>query len=249
VAVEAVELLINYFTKGEVRHAVNMAAIDPKTLEAIRGYLNLAYRMGLLMAQWHPAGASACHLTYRGELTQKNTKLVTAAFCAGLLERALEEDVNIVNAELLLRERGIKLTEESQAQPGAFSSSMSAEVTSGGEQFVASGTLFGTDMPRLIRLGDFRLEAYLDGNLLVFTHNDVPGIIGAVGTIFGNHRVNIAQMSVGRAGPGGQAIGVLNLDALPAAAAVNEVSSHPDIQSVRTIELPPAGELPTWLRA
>ena len=188
VAVEAVELLINYFTKGEVRHAVNMAAIDPKTLEAIRGYLDLAYRLGLFMAQWHPAAPSACHLTYRGEVTKKNTKLVTAAFCAGLLERALEEDVNIVNAELLLRERGIKLTEESRSEPGAFSSSMSVEVTSGRRKVRRRGTLFGNDMPRLIRLGDFRLEAYLDGILLVFTHNDVPGIIGAVGTIFGNHR-------------------------------------------------------------
>jgi D-3-phosphoglycerate dehydrogenase / 2-oxoglutarate reductase len=248
VAVEAVELLINYFNKGEVRHAVNMAAIDPKTLESIRGYLDLAHRLGLLMAQWHPAGASACHLTYRGELAQKNTRLVTAAFCAGLLERALEEDVNIVNSELLLRERGIKLTEESRSEPGAFSSSMTVEVTSGGQKFEAAGTLFGNNMPRLIRLGDWRLEAYLDGNLLVFTHNDVPGIIGAVGTIFGNHRVNIAQMSVGRTAPGGGAIGVLNLDALPPPAALAEVSGHKDIQSVRVIELPAAGVLPTWLQ-
>ena len=249
VAVEAVELLINYFTKGEVRHAVNMAAIDPKTLAAIRGYLDLAHRLGLLMAQWHPAGTSACHLTYRGELTQKNTRLVTAAFCAGLLERALEEDVNIVNSELLLRERGIQLTEESRSEPGAFSSSMGVEVTSGGQKFEAAGTLFGNNMPRLVRLGDYRLEAYLDGNLLVFTHNDVPGIIGAVGTIFGNHRVNIAQMSVGRTAPGGGAIGVLNLDALPPPAALAEVSGHKDIQSVRIIELPAAGELPVWLQA
>ncbi|HMC10470.1 MAG TPA: phosphoglycerate dehydrogenase, partial [Pirellulaceae bacterium] len=249
VAIEAVELLINYFTKGEVRHAVNMAAIDPKTLEAIRGYLDLAYRLGLLMAQWQPAGTAACHVTYRGELTKKNTRLVTAAFCAGLLERALEEDVNIVNAELLLRERGIKLTEESRSEPGAFSSSLSVEVTSGQqEKLVASGTLFGNDMPRLIRLGEFRLEAYLDGNLLIFTHNDVPGIIGAVGTIFGSHRVNIAQMSVGRAAPGGGAIGVLNLDAIPPQAAVAEVAAYKDIASIRVIELPPAGQLPTWLR-
>jgi D-3-phosphoglycerate dehydrogenase len=249
VAVEAVELLIGYFTKGEVRHAVNMAAIDPKTLEALRGYLDLAYRLGLLMAQWHPTGASSCHLVYRGELTKKNMKLVTAAFCAGLLERALEEDVNIVNSELLLRERGIELTEESRSEPGAFSSSLSVEVASNGQTFAAAGTLFGNDMPRLIRLGDSRLEAYLDGNLLIFTHTDVPGIIGAVGTIFGNHRVNIAQMSVGRTAPGGTAIGVLNLDSVPPAAALEEVSTHKDVQSVRVIELPPAGELPTWLQA
>src|SRR5437762_5821973 len=127
---------------------------------------------------------------------------------------------------------------------------MLAEVTSSQqEKFVASGTLFGNDMPRLIRLGEFRLEAYLDGNLLVFTHNDVPGIIGAVGTIFGNHRVNIAQMAVGRAAPGGGAIGVLNLDALPPPAAIAEVAAYKDIASVRILELPPAGQLPTWLRA
>jgi D-3-phosphoglycerate dehydrogenase len=77
----------------------------------------------------------------------------------------------------------------------------------------------------------------------------VPGIIGAVGTIFGNHRVNIAQMSVGRTAPGGTAIGVLNLDSVPPAAALEEVSTHKDVQSVRVIELPPAGELPTWLQA
>ena len=249
VAIEAVELLINYFTKGEVRHAVNMAAIDPKTLESIRGYLDLAYRLGLLMAQWHPSGASACHLTYRGELAQKNTKLVTAAFCAGLLEKALAQDVNIVNAQLLLQERGIKLSEESRVEPGAFSSSMSVEVTGAQqEKVVASGTLFGNGMPRLIRLDEFRLEAYLDGNLLVFTHSDRPGIIGAVGTIFGNHRVNIAQMAVGRAAPGGGAIGVLNLDAVPPAAALAEVAAHKDITSVRVLELPVAGELPTWLQ-
>jgi D-3-phosphoglycerate dehydrogenase len=247
VAIEAVELLVNYFTKGEIRHAVNMAAIDRKTLESIRGYLDLAYRLGLLLSQVHPSGASACHLTYRGELTQKNTKLVTAAFCAGLLERALEEDVNIVNSEVLLRERGIKLTEESRSDMGAFSSSLTAEVKSGDQSFAAAGTLFGNNMPRLIRLGDYRLEAYLDGNLLIFTHNDVPGIIGAVGTIFGKHRVNIAQMSVGRTAPGGEAIGVLNLDTVPPQPVQDEVAANPDIQSVRVIELPPAGELPTWL--
>lgn len=250
VAVEAVELLINFFTKGEVRHAVNMAAIDPQTLAALRGYLDLAYRLGLFMAQWHPAGVAACHLTFRGELARKDTRLITAAFCAGLLQRALEQDVNVVNAEMLLRERGIRLSEETRPEPGAFSASLGVEITAAGTQetALAAGTLFGNDMPRLIRLGDFRLEAYLDGNLLVFTHHDVPGIIGAVGTIFGNHRVNIAQMAVGRTGPGGQAIGVLNLDALPPPEALAQVAAHPHIQSVRVIQLPPAGQLPTWLR-
>ena len=100
---------------------------------------------------------------------------------------------------------------------GDFSSSMSAELIADGGPWCAAGTLFGKKMPRLIRLGDYRLEAYLDGILCVFTHQDVPGIIGKVGSAFGAHDVNIAQMSVGRAGaaPGGTAIGVLNLDTIP----------------------------------
>jgi D-3-phosphoglycerate dehydrogenase / 2-oxoglutarate reductase len=250
VAVEAVQLLVNYLTTGEVRHAVNMTPIDPKTLAALKGYINLAYRLGLLLAQGHTSGGvEACHLTYRGEVTAKNTKLLTAAFCAGLMERAFDEDVNIVNAEVLLKERGIKVTEELRSEPGAFSSAMTGEVRGGGKSHIAAGTLFGADMPRLIRLNDFRLEAYLDGNLLIFTHHDVPGIIGAVGTIFGRHRVNIGQMSVGRMStrPGGEAVGVLNLDAVPSPEVLKEVSSHPDIQSLKMIELPAADKLPRWL--
>jgi len=251
VAVEAVQLLVQYLTTGEVRHAVNMASIDPKTLEALRGYLNVAYRLGRLMAQWHEGGASRCNLQYRGEVAKKDTRLLTSAFCAGLLEGAMAEEVNIVNAEVLLRERGIQLSEESRTEPGAFSSSITAEVKCDGRTYVAAGTVFGNNMPRLVRLDDYRLEAYLDGNLLIFTHQDVPGIIGRVGTIFGEHQVNIAQMSVGRAGsaPGGEAVGVLNLDGLPSAAAIAAVSQHPAIRSVKVIVMPPAGQAPAWLQS
>jgi D-3-phosphoglycerate dehydrogenase len=250
VAVEAVQLLVNYLTTGEVRHAVNMAAIDPKTLESLRGYLDVAYRLGLLLAQWHGGGIGACQLNYRGEVTKKDTKLLTAAFCAGLLERALDEEVNIVNSELLLRERGIELTQQSRSEPGAFSSSITAEVASEGRSLVAGGTLFGASMPRLFRLGDYRLEAYMDGHLLIFPHDDVPGIIGSVGTIFGKHQVNIAQMAVGRAGkaPGGRSIGVLLCDSLPSQAALDEMLAVPHIHSVTVIEMPAAGKLPPWLQ-
>lgn len=249
VAVEAVELLINFLLTGEVRHAVNMAAIDPKTLEALRGYLDVAFRLGLLLAQWHEGGADACSLQYRGDVADKNTKLLTAAFCAGLLDRALEADVNIINAEMLLRERGIKLSEQSTREMGAFSSSISAEVTAAGKTLSAAGTLFGTNMPRLIRLGDYRLEAYLDGILLLFSHDDVPGIIGRVGNVFGDHHVNIAQMSVGRASaiPGGKAIGVLNLDSIPPPEAIDLILAHEGIHRVKVIEMPAAGETPSWL--
>lgn len=249
VAIEAVELLVNYLTTGAVRHAVNVASIDPQTLQALRGYLNVAYRLGVLMAQWGAGAASSCRLAYRGQVAQEDTRLLSAAFCAGLLDKALVDEVNIVNAEMLLKDRGVELTQESRSDTGPFSSSITVELKGSGGTFKAAGTLLGTNMPRLIRLGDYRLEAYLDGKLLIFTHTDVPGIIGAVGTTFGRHHVNIAQMSVGRISdtPGGAAIGVLNLDEIPSQAAMDEVLEHPAIQSLRLIQLPPAGQLPSWM--
>ncbi|MGE0609777.1 MAG: phosphoglycerate dehydrogenase [Pirellulales bacterium] len=247
VAVEGVGLLTDYLTTGAIRHAVNVPSIDPKRLAALRGYLDVAYRLGLLSAQYAGAPARSCRLTYRGEVASKETKLLSATFAAGFLQHALEEEVNVVNAEVLLRERGIELIEQSNQEMGAFSSMITAEVVTERGSRVAAGTLFGHEMARLVQLGEHRLDAYLDGVLLVFTHHDVPGIIGRVGTIFGSHKVNIAQMAVGRAHRGGEAIGVLNVDEQPSPAALKEVAALPNITSVTVIKLPQAGEFPAWL--
>lgn len=249
VAIEGIQLLINFFKTGEIRHAVNVASLDPKTLDALRGYLDAAYRLGMLMAQWHDGSISACQLNYRGEVADKDTKLLTASFCAGLLEKAMADDVNIINSEMLLRERGIELTENRNRELGAFSSSITAEVSGSGQRVKAGVTVFGNNMSRLISIDDYRLEAYLDGHMLFFTHTDVPGIIGRVGTVFGQHQVNIGQMSVGRATqqPGGHAIGVLNLDGIPPKVALDQLMAISAIEKVQMVELPALGVLPDWL--
>jgi D-3-phosphoglycerate dehydrogenase len=250
VALEAVELTVNYLTTGEVKHAVNTAALDPKSLESLRGFMNLSHRLGLLLSQWQEGNPNKCTLTYRGDVANKDTRLLTSAFCAGLLEKSLDEDVNVVNAELLLKDRGIEVAVETSSEPGPFSSSIRASLETAGDKHTATGTLFGNDMPRLIMLDEYRLEAYLDGVMLIFKHKDVPGIIGSVGTTFGSHSVNIGQMSVGRAdkNPGGSAVGVLNLDAQPSADAVAAVLDHSEIENAVVITLPSAGELPVWLQ-
>jgi D-3-phosphoglycerate dehydrogenase len=247
VAVEGVGLLVDFLTTGAIRHAVNMSPLDPKTLEGLRGHLDVAHRLGVLLSQLVRGVPKKVELHYRGEVAGKNTKLLNAAFACGLLEAALV-DVNIVNAEVLLRERGIELVEQSRQEKGAFNSVISAQLTSDNEVHRAAGTLFGNNMPRLVQIDDHRLETYLDGVLIVFTHTDVPGIIGRVGTIFGQHKVNIGQMAVGRTEPGGSATGVLNVDGEPAIEALNAVRSAPDIKSVTVIKLPPAGKLPAWLQ-
>jgi D-3-phosphoglycerate dehydrogenase / 2-oxoglutarate reductase len=249
VAVEAVNLALNYLTTGVIRHAVNMAAVDPATLEALSGYLDLAYRMGIFLAQWHQGNVKKLTIEYRGEVSQEDTKLLTASLCAGLLQRALDTNVNIVNAQVLLQERGIELKENITSEMSAFRSSITATIETDKQSYTAGGTVFGNYMPRLIQIDGMRLESYLDGNMLVFIHNDVPGIIGLMGSSLGKHDINIAQMSVGRAisdHPGGKAIGVLNLDSIPPLEVSQDLESHLGIHSAKVIEMPAVGEKPPW---
>ncbi|MHC4404641.1 MAG: phosphoglycerate dehydrogenase [Planctomycetota bacterium] len=249
VAVEAAELVIDFFTTGAIRQSVNMSPLDPKTLEAMRGHLNVAYRLGLLLAQVDHSPPGACRLRYTGAVAQKDTRLLSAAFAAGLLQHAMESEVNLVNAEVLLRERGIELVEQRSSDVGEFTSLITAEVVSSERTATAAGTLFGKSMPRLVQKGECRLEIGLEGILLLFMHRDMPGVIGKVGNVFGKHRVNIAQMSVGRGTdePGGDQIGILALDSQPPAEALADVLALEAVRWASIVRLPPATELPPWL--
>ena len=155
--------------------------------------------------------------------------------------------MNIVNAELLARERGIDIVEQTNPRKGDFGTLIKAEVITDKKTYTAAGTLFGNQYLRLVQIGPYHLDSFLDGIMLIFTHHDVPGLIGFIGTILGKHRVNIAQMTVGRQTPGGEAIGILNLDSPPPEAALAAVKGHPAIRSLTVVKLPPAGEQPGWL--
>jgi D-3-phosphoglycerate dehydrogenase len=246
VAQEAAQLLIGFLQRGVVQFAVNMAAVDRTELEELRLYVDLARRLGLLHAQMARGTIARAELSYRGEVARRSTKLITSAFAAGLLESRLAHDVNIVNAELLARERGIDIVEQLSPKKGDFSTLIRAEVFTAQKSYVAAGTLFGDQFLRLVQLGPFHLDAFMDGNMVIFTHRDVPGLIGFIGTIFGKHHVNIAQMTVGRQQPGGEAIAVLNLDNPPPEAALQEVRAHPQISSLSVVKLPKAGVMPQW---
>ena len=212
----------------------------------MRLYVDMARRLGLLHSQMCQGAIQRAELHYRGDAADRPTRLITAAFAAGLLENRLDQNVNIVNARLLAAERGIEIVEQTSSQTGDFSTLIRADVQTDKKTYTAAGTLFGNQYLRLVQLGPFHLDAYMDGVMLIFTHRDVPGLIGFIGTIFGKHQVNIAQMTVGRQTPGGEAIAVLNLDGPPPEDALKEVRAHPQISSVSVVKLPPAGEMPPW---
>lgn len=250
VAVEAADLIVGFLQRNEVRHAINMAPISAAEMGDMKTYLDLAHRLGLLLAQQNRTGGLRdAKVHFRGEAAGKNIRLMTAGFTAGLLESALDECVNIVNAELLAHERGIEITESSSSDAGNFATMISATIVTDDGEFSAAGTIFGHEFLRLVRLGKFQLDAYLDGLLLVYRHRDVPGLIGFIGTVCGKNNVNIAHMALGRERdePGGDSVAVLNLDNEPSSEVLLEVSSHPEVTGVELIKLPPAGSPLPWL--
>lgn len=250
VAVEAAEIIAGFLTRNEVRHAVNMAPISAAEMADMQIYLDLGLRLGLLLAQLHKsAGVRGAKLHFKGEAATKKTKLISNSFAAGLLSSALCEEANIVNAELLARERGIEIHEEVSTEIGDFSTLVSATLITDQGEITAAGTVFGKQFLRLVRLDQFHLDAYLDGILLLYRHIDRPGVIGHIGTICGRHQVNIAQMALGRIAdrPGGESIAVLHLDNEPSAEALAELNQHQAVTGVQLVRLPKAGAPLPWL--
>jgi D-3-phosphoglycerate dehydrogenase len=230
-----------------VQCAVNMAAVNRAEMDEMRPFVDLARRLGLFQAQTAKGTIRKATLQFRGDLAKKNTKLLAAVFTAGLLEKHMADSVNVVNAPVLAREHGIEIVTSATESRGDFANLLFTEAETEHGKFAVAGTLFGDKYPRLVQFGEYRLDAHLDGILMVFPHQDVPGLIGFLGTEFGRHQVNIASMNLGRLRPGGDAVAVLNLDSYPSEAALATVAAHPKIKSITVVKLPPAGELPVWV--
>jgi len=249
VAVEAAEIMTGFLLRNEVRHAINMVPISGAEMDDMRMYLDLGYRLGLLLAQLNQSQAiREARIRYRGDAAGKKTKLMTASFASGLLHTVFDENVNIVNAEVLAHERGLEITETSSSEVGDFSTLISASLVTENGELRAAGTMFGNEFLRLVRLDNFHLDAYLDGRLLIYRHRDVPGVIGFIGTTLGKHNVNIAHMALGREKdePGGDAVAVLNLDSEPSDQALAEVGQHAEVTGVDLVKLPVAGAPLPW---
>ncbi len=250
VALEAAEIITDFLTRNEIRHAINMIPVSGAEMADLKPHIELGHRLGVFLSQLKHGSLKSVQLQFRGEVADKQTKLITSSFAAGLLSNAFEADINIVNATVFAKERGIGISESRSSEAGTLSTLISATVETDEGEFSAAGTIFGQDFLRLTRLDEFYLDGYLDGNLLIYRHHDVPGLIGYIGTVLGYHYVNIAHMALGRLQnqPGGEAIAVLNVDGDVPEAALAEVSGHKDVSDVKLIQMPPATASLPWLQ-
>ncbi|MFN8472440.1 MAG: phosphoglycerate dehydrogenase [Anaerolineae bacterium] len=211
VARDVAEQIVAVLSGRPAEHAVNAPLVSPETLDFLVPYLDLAERLARFYRQVAGGRLSRVRLTYSGELADYDTTPLKAAVVRGLLGGLSEERINLVNAALIARRRGIEVIEEKTPYVKQFTSLVTIEATtSQGVQSVAGTVARGE--AHLVRINDFWVDIVLEGSVLVSHNRDKPGVIGAVGSMLGQANVNIAYMQVGRDHPRGEAIMILGLD-------------------------------------
>ena len=210
---ETAETVRNFLRDGVVRNAVNFPSVHPEELQRLQPWIRLVDLLGAMASQMGVARIEAISLRYYGALAESHASgLLASSAAAGVLRPILSDnEVSIVNAHSVARQRGIDIVESRSARSRHFTSLVSLKLTtSSGERWV-EGTVFGQNSPRLVSARGVTVEAPLSGTILMIANDDQPGVIGEVGTILGRHRVNIASFALGRGDTG--AIGVVNVDA------------------------------------
>ena len=189
------------------RFAVNAPALPPEELVYLRPFANLTERLAALHAQLFGGRVSAIELDFEGELAEHDVNLLVTAAVKGLLQPFTEERINAVNARLIAANRGIKLVERRSRSRVSYASLITLRM----EGHEIAGTLLMGE-PRAVRIDSFRVDLVPEGRFLVSRHEDRPGVVGKVGSILGEHDVNIASMQVGRDAPRGNAMMILTVD-------------------------------------
>lgn len=237
VAIAVAEQMVEFLVKGVVRYAVNVPSVSPELLAVLRPYLTLGEKLGSLHTQVGGSLPNEVHVEYRGDVTQYNVAPLTVAVLKGLLTPVLESAVNYVNAPMMAKERGIKIVESKGEEAGDFTSSITVRAKNGKDDLEIEGAIFGAKYPRIVRMNSFYLEAVPEGYILVLQNNDVPGVVGAVGTILGNNGINIAGMELGRGQKGGNAISFTHVDEVVNKKALDELRALPQIVSATLVKL------------
>lgn len=213
VAVQIAEQISDFLLNGTVQNALNIPAVSENELLQLRPFLNLADKLGTTLGQLVETGIRRIDVTYEGEVSQLNRKPLTNTLLNSLLTPMLESGVNLVNAPLIAEERGIEVSEESnQTCQAGFNSMITVTITTERRERCISGSLFNGQQPRVVSMNRVPIEASPEGNLLFVANQDSPGLIGRVGSILGEAKINIANFHLGRVAPGGRAIAFINVD-------------------------------------
>ena len=234
VALQVAEQMSDYLLKGAVTNAINMPSISAEEAPRLKPFVKLAEVLGAFVGQVTESAIKEVEILYDGSTAQMNTKALTSAVLAGLI-RPQVADVNIVSAPIMVKERGIILSQARRDKSGVFDGYIKLTVKTAENTRSVAGTCFSDGKPRFIQIKGINLDAEVGANMVYTTNADAPGIIGILGTEFANAGVNIANFSLGRNRPGGDAIALLYVDDPVNEKVLDAVRAHKEILSAKPL--------------
>ncbi|MBF0215601.1 MAG: phosphoglycerate dehydrogenase [Candidatus Omnitrophica bacterium] len=219
------------------RNAANMPFIPEESLALMKPYILLAERMGSFQTQLIEEPIKEVKVKYAGDISNLDVSVITRALMKGIFEPILVEHVNYINSVFIAKERGISVTEKKTTEVMDFANLICVEFVTEKKEYLIMGTLFGNKEPRIVMIDEFYVEAIPGGVILVISNNDIPGIVGKIGTIIGKAEVNIAGINLGRNKKKKLAISLLNLDSELPKEVIKKLSAIEGVTSVKQVKI------------
>ena len=235
VALQIAEQLSDYLLRGAITNAVNFPSISAEEAPKLKPFIALAEKLGSFAGQLTESGIKQVQITYEGVVAQMNTKALTSAAVAGLLRPMLQE-VNVVSAPIVAKDRGIVVEETRRDTEGDFDSLITLAVVTDRQRRSVSGTVFADGRPRIVDIKGIRMDAEFAPSMLYVTNQDKPGFIGRFATLLGEAGINIATFHLGRESEGGNAIALVEIDGSVPAEVLDKVRHIPNVQQVKPLQ-------------
>jgi D-3-phosphoglycerate dehydrogenase len=236
VGIEIAQSIRSALLDGTIRNAVNMPNLDAKTLAIVGPHLRFGEKLGRFLSQLAPNRVEHLNINYSGKVNEVDTAAITRSVLKGFLQKAGGIEVNEVNAPAYAESLGLKITETRLSAVGDYTDLLELSVAAEGKTVSVAGAFFGAT-PRIVSVNSRPVEARPQGVVLVLENTDRPGIVGRIGTLMGDHGVNIATMSLSRNEAGGTALTVLNLDTVPDDEVLAQIRGNEDIKAAQIIQL------------
>ncbi len=231
VAVLIAEQICDFLKKGTIRNSVNFPSVSGELMPILKPWLELGEKLGAFHGQMLDSPLKEMRVEYVGEVGKLATAPVTISILKGLLQYQTE-DVNLVNARMVAEERGVKVTETRVARSEDYTSLVRVVVVTEKGESSVSGTVYGRT-PRIVKINLFPIEAELSGGILMLENQDVPGVVGRVGTFLGEKGINIAGLQLGRKEVGGTAVSLISVDTTVPEPVLKQLSKLPNITAAK----------------
>jgi len=234
VALQVAEQMADYLLRGAITNAVNFPSISAEEAPKLKPFVALAEKLGSFAGQLTETGLQKVQITYEGGVAQMNTKALTSAAVAGLL-RPMLQDINVVSATTVARDRGIVVEETRREAEGDYESLITVTVVTDRQARHISGTVFADGRPRIVNIKGIRMDAEFGPSMIYITNLDKPGFIGKFSSTLGDAGINIATFHVGREAPGADAIALIEIDGELPPDVLAKVRALPQVQQAKPL--------------